>query len=223
MMNPRNAIVWTVVLCAIGAVVWICRIGRTPPAVAVKASDRVEDDVRQLQTRLAQLERASTVNAVLAKAAHEQSVRPELPAPSAVAPAGSTKGAEAANAADERMPDESEFVGQLEDKFQSEQSDPHWSRDAAVQAISALSSGLPAGSKLGAIECRTNLCKVESSHHSIEEFQSFVRATLLNHQTKLWNAQFSAQVLAQSDAGVAAVTFIAREGRQIPEPEPVPN
>ena len=118
-------------------------------------------------------------------------------------------------------PSEAEALAQLDDKFEAEERDPNWSGPAATQATRALTSDLPSGSTLGSVECRTNLCRVESSHPSLDAFQSFVHSALLSRDKKLWNGGFSAQVVAQGPLGVKAVTYIAKEGQAVPQLEPV--
>lgn len=103
------------------------------------------------------------------------------------------------------------LVAQLESDFQSEAHDPKWSARGTSEATRALSHDLPGGTKLGKVECRFTMCRVESSHSSVEAFQAFVRSHLLSHGRQLWNGGFSSYVVAQSPSGVTALTFIERE------------
>jgi len=114
-------------------------------------------------------------------------------------------------------------VAQLEGEFQAEIVDPKWSRDAGVEATRALSHDLPAGSKLGTVECRANMCRVETSHGTVQEYQAFVKSGLLSRTKKLWNAAFSSHVEDPSPSGITALTFIGRETSPGPEAPSVRN
>jgi hypothetical protein len=105
---------------------------------------------------------------------------------------------------------QAQLVAQLEDDFRSEHRDPKWSDQGTNEAVRALSRDLPQGTKLGKVECRLTMCRVESSHVSVDAFQAFVRSGLLSHDRQLWNGGFSSYVVDQSSSGVSALTFIER-------------
>jgi hypothetical protein len=105
---------------------------------------------------------------------------------------------------------EARAVAELEDDFHSERRDPKWSDQGTTEATRALSRDLPQGTKLGKVECRLTMCRVESSHTSVDAFRNFVRVSLLSHDRQLWNGGFSSYVVGQSPSGVSALTFIER-------------
>jgi hypothetical protein len=113
-----------------------------------------------------------------------------------------------------------EHAALLDNRFDDERADPSWSIQAARQVQSALSSTLPSGSTLGRIDCRTNLCRVETTHESIDAFKAYVDAAYISREKKTWNSGFSALVTARSASGVSAVTFVGREGQSVPLPDP---
>jgi len=119
------------------------------------------------------------------------------------------------------MPDENEYSAQLDQKFHAQAPDPAWSRKAADEATHALSSDLTPGTRLGRVECRMDLCRVETSHDNLPAYQSFLRSALLSMHKKLWNGGLSTQVRSESASGLTAVTFIAKEGQPVPLAEPV--
>ncbi|HEY0992689.1 MAG TPA: hypothetical protein VGD80_36800 [Kofleriaceae bacterium] len=121
----------------------------------------------------------------------------------------------------QRMPEPAQVAAQLDVKFAAQDSDPAWSRDAARQADQALASALPAGTTLGHVECHASLCRVESFHESREAYRSFVDASFLSRDKKLWNGAAASIVLEASEAGVKAVSYIAREGSEFPTVEPI--
>jgi hypothetical protein len=142
---------------------------------------------------------------------------PDRSAAAATAPRGEPAAGEPeAPAAKQRMPEPPELAAQLDGKFAAQDSDPAWSRDAARQADDALGSTLPAGTTLGRVECHASLCRVESFHVSREAFRSFVDASFLSRDRKLWNGASTSVVIESSDAGLKAVSFIVREGSEFP-------
>jgi hypothetical protein len=62
---------------------------------------------------------------------------------------------------------------------------------------------------------------VESFHESREAYRSFVDASFLSRDKKLWNGAAASIVLDASEAGVKAVSYIAREGSEFPTVEPI--
>lgn len=123
--------------------------------------------------------------------------------------------------APQRMPDPAQVAAQLDVKFAAQDSDPAWSRDAARHADQALASTLPAGTTLGHVECHASLCRVESFHDSRDAFRSFVDASFLSRDKKLWNGASTSIVIDASEAGIKAVSYIAREGSAFPTVEPI--
>lgn len=122
--------------------------------------------------------------------------------------------------AEQRAIERVEMAAQIDSKFAAEQVDPAWSHDAARRASELLTSTLSPGSRLGHVECRANLCRVESFHTDLESFRSFVDVSFLSRDRKIWNGGFSSIVVDISESGVKALNFIAREGQSIPAVEP---
>jgi len=213
MLTKRALFVTAVGVSTIAAVVaWHWRKPEAP--TAVNAREEGGDEVGLLRSRIAQLESASIFRAAAAsQPGKTQPVPAEQPLP-ATAEA-------AAPALKQHMPDELEYSAQLEDKFRSQASDPSWSQKATGEVTRALAGDLTQGSRLGTVECRTDLCRVETSHDSLKAYQAFLQSALLSREKKLWNAGLSTQVLSQSQAGLAAVTFIAKEGQAVPLAEPL--
>ena len=112
-----------------------------------------------------------------------------------------------------------EFATFLDNRFDDEQPDSSWSIQAAREVKSAVSGTLPAGSTLGTIECRTNLCRIESTHDSIDSFKAYVDTAYLSRDKKTWNSGVNALVTARTPSAVTAVTYMAREGRSMPVPD----
>jgi hypothetical protein len=62
----------------------------------------------------------------------------------------------------------------LDSLLTGEKVDPDWA--AAAKLESRLRVALPAGSRVEAIDCRTTLCRVTTSHASLDEYHSFISA-----------------------------------------------
>lgn len=119
------------------------------------------------------------------------------------------------------MPDVPELVAQIDGKFAQEAVDPAWSSGAEYQLRQALESKPSPGTTLTSIRCHRSLCRVESLHPSLEAFQAYVQSSYLADDRRLWNGAFTSLVTEQSEARVTAVSFIAKEGSDIPAAEPV--
>jgi hypothetical protein len=218
----RTLISGSVVAVLAAGLVWSLRSG--DPAAPVRSDDgATRRELAQLRSELSDLR---VRNLGVARAAFD-------PAAPATAPASATSDRKTPSepaAAEEsrdaagtrqRMPGPVELVAQLDSKFAAEDVDPAWSHSAARQADEALASTIPAGSTLGRVECHASLCRVESFHTSRDAYRSFVDTSFVSRDTKLWNAASTSIILDASDAGVKAVSFIAREGKAIPAMEPI--
>jgi len=106
----------------------------------------------------------------------------------------------------------------IDRRFSAEAEDPEWNQRAARRLSEGLSSGLPEGTTIGSIACRASLCRVESFHTSRANFREYVEATF-RAEGKLWDAAASSMVAEESPSGVRALSFIAREGSEIPSVE----
>jgi hypothetical protein len=118
-------------------------------------------------------------------------------------------------------PDVPELAAQIDGKFAQETVDPGWSTGAERQLRQALESTSSPGTTLASVSCRRSLCRVESLHTSLEAFQQYVQSSYLADDRPLWNGAFTALVTEQSETRVRAVSFIAKEGSEIPAAEPV--
>ena len=105
--------------------------------------------------------------------------------------------------------------------FSSEKSDPTWAQQAQRTAEARLRRNLPAGVTLRAVECRTSLCRIETTHENMDVYQRFVEMAFMKMDTQVWNgASFSTPVEADgAERGfpVAIVSYLAREGRALPQ------
>ena len=114
---------------------------------------------------------------------------------------------------------EEEIAVQLDNHFDTEQRDPAWADQATQDATHAFTDDIPAGSRVTKVDCRKSLCRVETEHDDVDAFRAFADASLLSRERKIWNGGFSTMVRSESESGVTAVTYIAKEGQPVPGPE----
>jgi hypothetical protein len=105
----------------------------------------------------------------------------------------------------------------MEALFASEPTDASWAREARRTAEGAVTSQLPPGSRLTAVDCRSTLCRIESNHETGEEAQRFVGA-LTEAGKRPWNGTLTAGPV-EHDARTGRtvyVTYLLREGVDLP-------
>lgn len=115
---------------------------------------------------------------------------------------------------------EEEIAVQLDNHFDAQTRDRAWADRATQEATRAFTENIPAGSQVTKVECRQNLCRVDTEHTDLNAFRAFADATLLSRDRKIWNGGFSTMVRTQTESGVTAVTYVAKEGQPVPGPEP---
>jgi hypothetical protein len=65
------------------------------------------------------------------------------------------------------------------------------------------------------------MCRIETAHQDLDQYQQFVRRALMDPETKLWNGGFFATLLAEPTEGrVTTVAYLARDGEALP---PMPD
>jgi hypothetical protein len=154
--------------------------------------------------------------------------RPETiaPAPTATAPLAIPSAASATTA----PPPRKQFSGpELRDSYEAsfvaQNVDGAWAASARHTAESRLRERLPAGSSLRAVDCRSSLCRIETSHADSTQYLQFVRSALFDPSARPWGgAVFS---IPASDAPpdpssrepMIAVSYLSREGVDLPTVE----
>jgi hypothetical protein len=98
------------------------------------------------------------------------------------------------------------FIAQ---RFADETRDASW-REAAELAPK-LTAILPAGSRLRALDCRTSLCRVETSHLDMERYREFLAAGFSLEQ-QIWSgaAQFPVPLAPQPNEPLVAVSWLMK-------------
>jgi hypothetical protein len=113
-----------------------------------------------------------------------------------------------------------EIITQLDANFVQQTADPSWSRGAASNATRVLAAQMPPGSRLVKdVECRKSLCRAETSHQTLEQYQQFTRDAFLSRSSELRNLGVTSWVVKNDSSGLVAVSFIAKEGESVPNVE----
>jgi HAMP domain-containing protein len=106
-----------------------------------------------------------------------------------------------------------ELQDSAEAQFVGEAFDRNWSSDAAAQLQSKLTPWLRRESRLRSLECRESLCRLETSHRDLQEFQDFQRDSLSAHDFGWQGPMLFAPLKTEKSGEVTAVTYLTRPGR----------
>jgi hypothetical protein len=136
-------------------------------------------------------------------------------------------GAEPVPASLEPEPTPAEIVARIDARFYSEPAETEWGRRAARRTTAVFRRLATPSTRLGRIECRATLCRVEATHRDVDDFQAYVTSVAADpiderDEGRLWNAGFTAQVISTSPAGVGAITYVSREDAPVPGAEDPP-
>jgi hypothetical protein len=117
-------------------------------------------------------------------------------------------------------PSSDEVRDQIGGSFKSERVDTSWDGVELARLEKALPALLPTGSQITRVECRSTMCRIESSHASVDQFTEFARSAFLMEK-RVNEGPFFASVTAPPVAGqpVTTVAYIARKGHILPMPE----
>ena len=108
----------------------------------------------------------------------------------------------------------------IEERFGTEPPDTAWARDAEHTAMGGVRAALPDHSQLRPVECRASMCRIETEHADFDRSQSFVRTAFMTPGRQVWNGGFLSMRAGDSaDGKVVMVTYLAREGRELPMQE----
>lgn len=109
-----------------------------------------------------------------------------------------------------------EMRDDVEARFLSDSQDRSWSRPADERARTMILARLPAGSRLSALECRSSLCRAETTHADHETYRRFFRGLLAAPDAgpeAMWPGPQMITVLREEPTGeVVSVAYLARPG-----------
>jgi hypothetical protein len=108
-----------------------------------------------------------------------------------------------------------------ESSFTHEKPDPQWVAEAQSTAEAKLTGAMPETSQVRSIACRSSMCRLETVHEDVEHYQQFVQSAFFNPETKLWNGGFfSTPLSAPGDGKLVIVSYLARDGEDLPPVSP---
>jgi hypothetical protein len=186
----------------------------------------LRSQVSQLSQDLADEEAARSVQSAAAElgrrhvsSAPSATVHPAAAAPKADVPRPQPSAGAKVESKEESMQKLAATRSQFEANFARDTPDSSWTTNDARKATEKVMSDLPTGSTLQSFECRSSLCRIETTHESLAAERRFVTTAFINPGSQLWNAGgFSAPSSDQPspDGRVDTVTYISREGQSLP-------
>jgi hypothetical protein len=169
-------------------------------------------------------------HASAAPAPGEEEAEPALPpmappvvfqpsiAPAAYRPAPIKAAPTTASAPAERY-SEKEINSAIETRFDAEQADGSWSREAARDLRDHVAQKLPATSQLLNVECRASMCRVETSHASVDFFRAFVKTGLFSRDMQWDGPKMTWLLRTDPDGSVVTVAYLGRGPAPLYDPE----
>ena len=115
---------------------------------------------------------------------------------------------------------EAAVLANLEAAFADERPDGRWSGSAANDIARSLPATLPKGSNVSAVNCKSRMCRLETTHENVQTFAEFNNAAFARAGQSIWRGGVYSAVREQSARGIVAVTFLAREGGELPVAPP---
>jgi hypothetical protein len=204
---------WAGTLAAIG--LWLSfalrsesQAGRgvaSPPQPAAPAgADAARVELAQLRQSLARTER---------RLAELETTRPDAQAQPQLA-----RGQESSPA----TADSQQFTNQQRQErvaaaFAAERADPSWQPERALGEV--MREALPPGSSVRAIDCRSSLCRVETSHPDASSQRTYVSAIVFSQPGRVrpYDGALFDEGEALAGGGLRSVTYFLRPGRELPD------
>jgi hypothetical protein len=137
--------------------------------------------------------------------------------PSAVEPASTVKQAPAPTAsAPQRAVTSEEVRDHYEISFIGENVDAAWSQKARGLASERLKVTLPDSSAVRSIDCRTSMCRIETSHADLDHYRQFVQKSFMEPESSIWNAATYSSIIDDSSGNLVVVSYVSRDGQPLP-------
>jgi hypothetical protein len=171
------------------------------------------DEVARLRRELEQVRRDGTVTrqlmAAASAAAQVDETNRDVPAPPVVKVESAAQGPQSH---EEFARLRAQELGHIESEFQKETRDPAWDPTRDLQ--SKLTRILPEGSAVDGLECRSSLCRMESSHQSLASYQAFTQSIVVSPGGEfVWNGPAVFEVTHEPEGEadrLRAVAYFAR-------------
>jgi hypothetical protein len=200
--------------------------------VALLGADRIRNSgpdrelLRQLED-LRQAQRASDRDNGNMRVHHEQYAVPamQVRAQQAMPESETLEENDAPSAAAERpkqpQPTMDDMQTGLDRVFYSAPRDRSWGAEAEGTVRNALKRTMPEGSQMESLNCTASLCRIETTHASPGDYQKFVEASITGPESGLWNGAAFSSVVRDDRGELTVVSFIAREGTELPMVQPM--
>lgn len=107
----------------------------------------------------------------------------------------------------------------MERSFNTERVDQSWAGTAQRTAHERIPGALPEGSEVRSVECRSTLCRIETSHVNREHYATFLHKAFLEPETRLWNGGQMSIMLddaSQAEGRFVVVSYLAKDGQAVP-------
>ncbi len=106
----------------------------------------------------------------------------------------------------------------FEDRYEREQTDSSWAGTARSRIEAVLSSRMPSGSRIEAVDCRSSLCRIRAIYESESQMNEFINNSFAEPSRRPWNGSFAVGPIEQSASGgrVTMLAFLMREGARLP-------
>jgi hypothetical protein len=220
---------WQLLLTFVAAVV--------VTAVVVRLIDRRAETAVEREHRSSEQELAARLDALEARERFstlrgERGSRLWVPAPAVAASAADRADKVAPPAEAPRRPGTRDVkaAAMLEDKFQAEPVNRPWAQAAEREYRGIIDAHLPQNSRVVSLECRSDFCRLEVVHESIESSNDFLMRLFSMKEGRAMGTSAggfrAAQPTPEPDGKLDYVVYIARPGVSValdavPDPHPV--
>jgi hypothetical protein len=109
-----------------------------------------------------------------------------------------------------------EITDHYDAAFTVENADASWAADARRQAETRLKAILPEGSSVRSVDCRSSMCRIETSYGDRAQLSQFMRTAFSSPASGIWNAPMYSHLVSDEGGQVVVVSFLAREGHALP-------
>lgn len=136
----------------------------------------------------------------------------ELPVTSAAPPASNTSYSQS----DSSVANYRRWRTHLDEVFFDESIDILWAEGATARLQKELASKLPRGAQLISVECRSTMCRGESSHEDEQSYDSFARAVIAPNNDSATGGILVVRDGQEADQSLRGIAFIARGNHDLP-------
>jgi len=206
-------------VCAASALFWYS----SQKPVQAPSSKSDEAAIRELRREVGELKEARATDLLVA-AQLANVGRAPVPAPSSPPdpvrePSEAAQSPALSDAEQEQAAAKAEagILSGLERAFASEGRDGRWSGTTANELSRSVREALPAGSNVSSVDCKSRICRLETTHENVEAFREFNTAAFARTGQTLWRGAVYSAVREQSGSSIVALTYLAKEGEVLPD------